>query len=88
MKPIIGVTEFIQNHKAVLDAVEDGQDLLIMRRGRPVALLLPFEADGSFLSAEAKKQIWDIVEGMMTERGREMAGKGEESHISEESTAN
>lgn len=73
MKPIISITELVQNHKEVMDAAEDGQDMLIMRRGRPVALLLPFEADGSFLSAEAKRQIWSIVEQMMKERGREMA---------------
>ena len=59
----IGAFEAKTRLSELLDRVERGQEVIIARRGRPVARLVPAAADASQRAAEAVRRLLELRRG-------------------------
>lgn len=64
----VAIRELRNDTRAVIDAVERGEDVVLTRRGRPVARILPVETDEADLEAWLDEVTADPVDsGLMAE---------------------
>ncbi len=56
-------TEFRKDASALLSAVEDGEKILVIRHGKPIAEILPFKDTTNQLPSWKKKRIKKSIKG-------------------------
>ncbi len=77
MSPMPGVADTKRNFAEILDRVSEGEQVIVSRRGRPVAAIVPVPADGedsplglaAFAGAlAAQHELDEVVAGVVATR--------------------